>query len=94
MLILLISICLLTSSNISFAEEAEIKKFTTVEPNAMLPKQKTYTSLGNIPDYYSYREYDEANEGWWTGMLPLDDIEVVSVGRYKAIYKGTIMFSY
>lgn len=97
-LIVFLAICLLISPNLGFADGTERVGASNIEPYALLPMQKTvreiYTSLGGIPDYYSYREYDDVNDGWWAGFLPLVDIEVLSGGRYRGIFKGTIIFSY
>lgn len=97
-LIVFLAICLMISPNISFANGVDNTEVNSFEPSALLPRQKTvretYTSLGNIPDYYNYRDYDDLNDGWWTGLLPLKNIEVLSTGRYKATFEGTIVFSY
>jgi len=64
----------------------------------LAPREKTihvtYASREEIPDYYNYREYDNVNEGWWAGLLPLRNIKVLSGGRYRATFEGTIIFSY
>lgn len=98
LLTVLLAICLMISPNVSFADGAERIEISKIEPNALLPREKTiyvtYASRQEVPDYYPYEEYDDVNEGWWTGFLTLRNIEVLSGGRCRATFRGTIIFSY
>ena len=96
---ILLVMCFSIFSNVALASEIQgMKEEAIVEPNIMLPRDKTinvtYGSREEIEDTYYYREYSENDEGWWSGTLYLTNIQVVSGGRYRATYKGKIYFSY
>lgn len=97
-LIVFLAICLIASPNLSFADGTKGIEISNFEPYGLLPREMTihvtYASHEVVPKYYNYREYDNVNEGWWAGLLPLRNIEVLSGGRSRATFEGTIIFSY
>jgi hypothetical protein len=91
--------CFSVFSNVALASEIQnIKDDSIIEPNIMLPRDKTvvvtYGSVEEVEDTYYYREYSENDEGWWTGTLNLTNIQVLSDKRCRATYEGKIYFSY
>lgn len=91
--------CFSVFSNVALASEIQgIKEEIIIEPNIMLPRDKTititYASREEVKDTYYYREYSENDEGWWSGTLYLDNIQMISGERCRATYKGKIYFSY
>ncbi len=92
---LLLVICFLAFANTAFAKGIETKN---IEPNAMLPRDKTvvvnYGSFDDIEETYYYREYSSNDEGWWTGTLRIKHIDALNGGRYRVTYEGKIYFSY
>ncbi|GFN35271.1 hypothetical protein [Tepidimicrobium xylanilyticum] len=96
---MLLVMCFSIFSNVALASEIrDRKEEVIIEPNIMLPRDKTiyiiYASKEEAKDTYYYREYSENDEGWWSGTLYLTNLEKISGGRWRATYKGKIYFSY